>query len=142
MVKRGEVVAKWGWARRPQQSWKLLCCSSEDNMRGTLLQRVFAVKVYFSNNSSSWFEVTSRQWRTRLIYLPVIYIYIYYGNALRQRFLNITLLCGREWPESQVDMLERVEGKFRNRLHQWIENGGQQLQDILFKSTWLHDLKL
>lgn len=34
-----------------------------------------------------------------------------------------------------VDMLERVEGVFRNRLHQFIDIGGSHPTDVLFKTA-------
>ena len=34
-----------------------------------------------------------------------------------------------------VDMLEKVDKSFRNRLHQCINNGGKHLKDIIFKTV-------
>lgn len=60
----------------------------------------------------------------------------FYGDKLEAFKLSLTNLIIRQTTGCiPVEMSERIEGNFRNLLHQCIENGGYNLEDILLKTA-------
>ncbi|PNF40315.1 hypothetical protein B7P43_G05785, partial [Cryptotermes secundus] len=75
---------------------------------------------------------------------PCVFMGIPQAEVFKHRPTNLLQLKNvirQEVAQIPVHMLERAEESSRKRLHQCIENGGQHLQDICFKTTSFKTLK-
>jgi hypothetical protein len=98
-------------------------------------QKAFYVESYFSNesNNNSAARVSSSLWCPSQGLWGYLKAEVYKDRprTLEELKHNIRREIGR----LPIEMLEKLERNFRNRVHQCIENGGRHLNGVLFETT-------